>query len=166
MNKGCCLYPGSFDPVTVGHMDLIARAARLFDRVVVGVLHNPDKQGCFPVDKRVEMLKKACREMANVEVMAYGGLLAQLTKELGISCVVRGVRGGSDLENEMMMARINHRLNPEMETIFLPAAADKEEISASMVRQLASFGADISAYVPLEVLPDILAAFPQSYNQK
>ena len=159
MSKSCCLYPGSFDPVTLGHLDIIRRAARIFDTVVVGVLHNPDKQGCFPVSKRVDMLKKACRGLDNVEVIAYGGLLARLTQEREIRVVVRGVRGGSDLESETAMARINGQLHPGLETLLLPAAPDKAQISASMVRQLAAFGADLSPYVPSEVLPDILAAF-------
>ena len=161
MNNSRCLYPGSFDPVTLGHMDIIRRAAALFDTVVVGVLHNPEKQGCFPVQKRVEMLEKACADIPNAQVISYGGLLARLTEEMGISVVVRGVRGTADLESETAMARINHQLNPALETVFLPASPGKEEISASMVRQLAAFGADLSAYVPPQALPDVLAAFHQ-----
>ena len=159
MGKGICLYPGSFDPVTRGHMDIIRRAARVFDTVVVGVLHNPDKKGTFPVPKRVEMLEKACEGLNNVRVIAYGGLLAQCAREENISVVVRGVRGVADLESEAVMARINHQLNPDLETLFLPASPEMTDISASMVRQLAAFGADISPYVPEQALPDILAAF-------
>ena len=159
MSVNRCLYPGSFDPVTLGHMDIIRRAARIFDEVVVGVLHNPDKRGCFPVPKRVEMLEKACGDIPNVRVISYGGLLAQCARELGVSVVVRGVRGMADLESEAVMARINGQLNPGLETLFLPASPDKLDISASMVRQLASFGADLSPYVPEQALPDILAAF-------
>ena len=159
MNGSVCLYPGSFDPVTCGHMDVIRRCAQVFDTVIVGVLHNPDKIGCFPVDKRVEMLEKACAGMENIRVMAYGGLLADLARELGVSVVIRGVRSMTDMENEMMMARINRQLNPGLETFFLPASPQVEQISASMVRQLAAFGADIAPYVPSPVLPDVLAAF-------
>ena len=159
MKKTRCLYPGSFDPVTLGHMDVIRRAAKIFDTVVVGVLHNPDKQGCFPVEKRVELLKKACAGIKNVEVVSYGGLLAQFTKEQDIRVVVRGVRGAADLESETAMARINGQLHPGLETVFLPASPDREQISASMVRQLAAFGADLSAYVPPEALRDVLDAF-------
>ena len=155
MKETACLYPGSFDPVTLGHMDMIRRAAKLFDRVVVGVLHNPDKQGLFPVETRVRMLKEACRGIPGVEVISYGGLLAALTKESGIRVVIRGVRGGADLESETAMARINGRLNPELETLFLPASARYEEISASMVRQLMHFGADLTPYVPRAVLKEI-----------
>lgn len=154
-----CLYPGSFDPVTLGHMDMIRRASKLFDSVIVGVLYNPDKQGCFPPEKRVEMLEKACRGIPNARVIRYGGLLAELTKEMGVSVVIRGIRGGADLESEMTMARINRQLNPDLETLFLPADPACQEISASMVRQLALFGADLTPFVPQEALPDILAAF-------
>ena len=162
MGESRCLYPGSFDPVTLGHLDVIRRAAAMFDTVVVGVLHNPEKQGLFPVEKRVEMLEKACAGIPGVRVMAYGGLLARLTRELDIRVVVRGVRGAADLESETAMARINRRLNPDLETVFLPASPGKEEISASMVRQLAAFGADLSAFVPPQTLPDVLAAFHHS----
>ena len=159
MNPTRCLYPGSFDPVTVGHMDVISRAAAMFDTVVVGVLHHPEQRGCFPVEKRVEMLKKACAAFSNVQVISYGGLLARLAKEQGFRVVVRGVRGAGDLDSEMMMARINRQLCPGLETVFLPASPEKSDISATMVRQLASFGADLSQFVPLEALPDVLAAF-------
>ena len=159
MTPSRCLYPGSFDPVTLGHMDMIRRAAGLFDTVVVGVLHNPEKRGCFSVEQRVDMLKRACAGIPNVQVISYGGLLAQLTRETGITVVVRGVRGVSDLESETVMARVNRQLNPALETLFLPASPEVGEISASMVRQLAAFGADLSAYVPPEALQVILAAF-------
>lgn len=154
-----CLYPGSFDPVTLGHMNVISRAAGLFDQVVVGVLHNPDKRGCFSVEQRVAMLTKACKGIPNVQIVSYGGLLADLTRQMGIRTVIRGVRSAADVDSEMTMARINRTLNPGLETLLLPADARYQEISASMVRQLAFFGADLSPFVPQEVLPDILAAF-------
>ena len=157
--KGACLYPGSFDPVTRGHMDVIFRCTEIFDAVIVGVLYNPDKPGCFPVEKRVEMLKKACAGIEKIRVIAYGGLLAELSREMDVSVVVRGVRGLADLEYEMTMARVNRQLNPGLETVFLPASPDAEQISSSLVRQLAAFGADIAPYVPSPVLPDVLAAF-------
>lgn len=161
-----CLYPGSFDPVTSGHMDIIRRAAAMFDEVIVGVLHNPDKQGCFPVDERLELLRQACQDFPNVQVIAHAGLLAELTRSLDIRVVVRGVRGAADLENEATMARINHQLNPAQETIFLPASPELVDVSASMVRQLATFGADISPYVPKEVLPKIMDAFALHHRSK
>ena len=158
--KHCCLYPGSFDPVTLGHLDVIKRAAAIFDTVVVGVLHNPEKQqGRFSAEDRMDMLRRACEGIPNVEIIAWPGLLAQLTRETGIRVVVRGVRNGADLDSETTMAHINGQLDPGLETVFLPAAPDRVDVSASMVRQLAQFGADISNYVPSQVLPDILAAF-------
>ena len=158
----CCLYPGSFDPVTLGHLDIIRRAAAIFDTVVVGVLHNPDKQGLFSAGQRVDMLERACAEIPNVKIIAWPGLLAQLTRDTGIRVVVRGVRNAADLDSETTMAHINGRLDPGLETLFLPASPEHADVSASMVRQLASFGADISSYVPSQVLPDILAAFSKS----
>ena len=158
----CCLFPGSFDPVTLGHLDVIRRAAKIFDTVVVGVLHNPDKQGLFSVEQRMDMLRRSCADIPNVEIIAWPGLLARLTKETGIRVVVRGVRNTADLESETTMAHINGRLDPGLETVFLPASPGRADVSASMVRQLAAFGADISDYVPSQVLPDILAAFTQS----
>lgn len=157
--KHCCLYPGSFDPVTLGHLDIIRRAAGIFDTVVVGVLHNPDKQGRFSVEQRMDMLKRACEDIPNVEIIAWPGLLARLTQKAGIRVVVRGVRNGADLDSETTMAHINGQLDPGLETLFLPATPGLADVSASMVRQLAQFGADISNYVPSQVLPDVLAAF-------
>ena len=157
--KHCCLYPGSFDPVTVGHLDIIKRAAAIFDTVVVGVLHNPDKLGCFSVEQRMDMLRRACEGIPNVEIIAWPGLLTRLTQETGIRVVVRGVRNAADLDSETTMAHINGDLDPGLETLFLPASPEMTDISASMVRQLAAFGADISPYVPEQALPDILAAF-------
>lgn len=164
MKESVCLYPGSFDPVTNGHMDVILRAAAIFDRVIVGVLHNPDKQGVFSVEERVAMLKKACAKILNAEVIAHGGLLAELTKEMGIRVVIRGVRGVNDLESETVMARINAQLDPGLETLFLPASPECGDVSASMVRQLAQFGADISPYVPRAVLRDIRNKFAEHHK--
>ena len=162
MKESVCLFPGSFDPVTNGHMDVIRRAAKIFDRVVVGVLHNPDKRGLFSVDQRVEMLKKACADIPQAEVIAYGGLLADLTREKNIRVVIRGVRGTGDLESETAMARINGQLDPGLETLFLPASPGCGEISASMVRQLAQFGADLKPYVPRAVLRDIRKMYAET----
>ena len=150
--KRVCLFPGSFDPPTVGHMDLICRAAKLFDEVIVGVFYNPDKQGTFSADERVEMLTRACAEMERVRIVKDTGLLAEWTRRNKVNIVVRGVRGAADLENETMMAHINGQLNAGLETVFLPAGNGLQDVSSSIVRQLASFGADISPYVPAEIV--------------
>ena len=160
MSATICLFPGSFDPVTNGHMDIIRRAAGMFDTLIVGVFHNPEKRGCFPVEQRVDMLKRACEGLPNVEIVSDTGLVADFARKRGVTVLARGVRGMADLESETAMARVNHQLNPALETVFLPASPQAEQISASMVRQLASFGVDVSPYVPSPVLPDLLAAFP------
>ena len=162
MSAGKCLYPGSFDPVTLGHVDIIRRAAGIFDEVIVGVLHNPDKRGCFPVEKRLDMLRRECADFPNVRVIAYAGLMAECCREYGVTVAVRGVRGAADLEAEAAMAHINRRLNPALETLLLPALPEHVMISASMVRQLAMFHADISAYVPPQIVQDVRAAFDQT----
>ena len=154
-----CIYPGSFDPLTIGHMDVIRRASRLFDRVVVAVLHNPAKVGCFPVEQRLEMIRKACAAMPNVEADAFSGLLADYVDQLGAAAVVRGIRGEIDFPAETMMAQVNQRLNPQVETIFLLAKPEHACISSSMVREVASFGGDVSAFLPAEVIPYVTAAF-------
>ena len=157
--KTKCLYPGSFDPPTLGHLDIIQRAAGIFDEVVVGVLHNPEKQGCFPVEKRLEMLEKACRGIENVRFVSFGGLTADLAREMDIHVLVRGVRGMGDLEIETAQAHINQRLNPALETLFFPASPEKTEISSSFVRQLALFGAPLDAYLPTAIIEDVKARF-------
>lgn len=159
MSKRICMFPGSFDPVTKGHMDIIRRAARLFDEVIVAVMHNPEKRGCFSCEKRVEMLEKACKGIENVRVVSSAGLTAVFAREMGVCALVRGVRNQLDLENENDMAHINKMLAEEVETIYLPASLDKSNISSTYVRQLASFGADITPFVPMEVRDDIIRTF-------
>lgn len=159
MEKKRCLYPGSFDPPTLGHLDIIRRAAAIFDEVVVGVLHNPEKQGCFPVEKRLEMLKKACEGIENVRFVSFGGLTAELARQMEITVLVRGVRGMCDLESESAQAHINRQLNPDLETIFFPASPGMTLVSSTSVRQLAFFGAPLDAYLPAQILEDVKARF-------
>lgn len=159
MKKTIVMFPGSFDPVTRGHMDIIRRAARMFDKVIVAVMVNPEKKGCFPFEKRIEMLEKACSEMKNVSVIHATGLTAEVAREMNVTALVRGVRNVSDLEAENAMAHINGQLVDGLDTVYFPATMDKSNISSTFVRQLASYGADISAYVPEEVLDDIKSAF-------
>ena len=146
-----CLYPGSFDPVTNGHLDLIRRAARMFDRVYVGVLFNPDKKGLFTPTERVTMLEEVCTDIPNVRIVTWDGLTAELAGKMGVSCLIRGVRSCSDLDAEMPMARLNRMLCPGLDTVFLPASPQWEDISSSAVRQIAFFGGDISEMVPASV---------------
>lgn len=154
-----CLFPGSFDPVTNGHLDIIRRAAALFEKVYVGVLYNPDKQGTFTPEERAELIRLSCADLPNVEVYVSGGLTVDLLKDLGVRVAVRGVRSAADLESESLMARVNRQLYPEMETLFLPASAAQQDVSSSIVRQIASFGGDVSMFVPSPVAEAVRRKF-------
>lgn len=141
------LYAGSFDPVTRGHMDIITRASRLCDELIVAVMHNPDKRGAFPVKARVELLETACRELDNVRVIAHGGLLVDCAAENGVTAVVRGVRPLGDFETEYQMAQVNRMLGG-VETLLMTTSEDCASISSSIVRQIAGFGGNIEGLVP------------------
>ena len=134
-----CIYPGSFDPITIGHMDIIRRSTAIFDRVVVAVLHNPAKAGCFPVEERLALIRSACADMPQVSVESFGGLLVDFCKSRNIHVVVRGLRAVSDFENELQMAQVNRQLLPKLETIFMMTRPEHAPISSSVVRELAHF---------------------------
>ena len=151
MSRAICLFAGSFDPVTNGHLSLIRRAASRFDKVFVAVMRNPAKQGAFTVGERLAMLAEVCAPYGNVRVLAGEGLTAALAAQLNANVLLRGVRGMQDLESELTMARVNRRLNPGLETIFLLPEEGCEDVSSSLVRELASLGADFSVYVPPQV---------------
>lgn len=154
-----CIYPGSFDPITVGHMDLIRRASLLFDKVIVAVLHNPAKAGCFPVADRLALIRKACAHLSNVEVDSFSGLLADYVEKTGAIAVIRGLRNENDFANESLMAQVNQRINPHVETLMMMTKPEHACISSSVVREVASFGGDIAPFVPEEILADIQALF-------
>lgn len=154
-----CVYPGSFDPVTVGHLDVIRRAAAIFDEVIVTVMHNISKRGCFPVEERMALIVRAVREIPNVRVDKWDGLLVDYVRMNGACAVVRGLRAVSDFDTEMTMAQVNSQLLPGMETLFLMARPEHACISSSVVREAAAFGADISAFVPAQVAEEIRAHF-------
>ena len=161
MMERICVYAGSFDPVTVGHEDIIRRAAKLCDRLLVTVMYNPAKQGCFTVGERLELLTKVTRDLPNVEVDAWDGLMVDYVSKMGANFVVRGIRGVSDLESENNLAQLNARLLPGLETIFLMTKPELACISSSAVREAALFHADYSGFVPRCVLPDVKAHFDQ-----
>lgn len=144
--------PGSFDPVTLGHMDIISRACKIFDKVIVAVPVNPDKRASFTVEERMEMLRTVTKGM-NVEVDGVEGLLADYAKEKQAVAIVKGLRAMTDFEYEFQMALTNKKLNPEVETMFLPTSMEFMFLSSSMVKQIAGFGGDISHFVP-ECLQD------------
>lgn len=147
--------PGSFDPVTLGHMDIIRRASKIFDKVIVAVMVNPAKKTAFTLDERVALLKKATAEMDSVEVVGFDGFLADLARKRGACAIVKGLRAVSDFEYEFQMALINQKLNSELETMFLTTQAQNMYLSSSMIKDIASFGGDISSFVPACILSDI-----------
>ena len=140
--------PGSFDPVTLGHLDIITRASGMFGKVVVAVLVNSSKTATFSTEERIELLTEAVSGLPNVEIVSFEGLLAEYCKTCGIDTIVKGLRAVSDFEYEFQMAIANKKLNPKLETIFLTADADSTFLSSSMVREIGSMGGDISNFVP------------------
>lgn len=145
------IYPGSFDPVTLGHLDIIQRAARNCDELIVGVLNNRSKSPLFTVEERVAMLKDVVRNIPNVRIMAFSGLLVDFAREQGAHCIIRGLRAITDFEYELQMAQTNSILNKEIDTMFLTASNDYSYLSSTTVKEIASFGGDIKQFVPREV---------------
>lgn len=156
------IFPGSFDPVTLGHLDLIKRASSLCDELLVALLVNPDKQGLFSNQDRLDMLKEVCKPFPNVKVEQFSGLLADFARIKNIRLIVRGVRSNSDLEVESAMAQANGKLFSGLETMFLPASPGVMGISSSLVRQIASFHGDVSPFVPSGVAERIRQRFSTS----
>lgn len=147
--------PGSFDPVTLGHLDIINRARKIFDHLIVAVLVNPEKHTSFTVEERIDMLKRATADMTDVEVVGFEGLLADYAKIRDATAIVKGLRALSDFEYEFQMALTNKKLNPNLETLFLTTQSENMYLSSSIVKQVASFDGDISNFVPECILDDI-----------
>jgi pantetheine-phosphate adenylyltransferase len=146
------LYPGTFDPPTNGHLDLIERGAKLFDRLIVAILNNPGKDPLFTVEERVEMLKESTAALKNVSVATFDGLMVEFARKQGAKAVLRGIRAISDYEYEFQMALMNRRLAPEIETVFLQPAGRYSFVSSRMLKDVVSFGGDVSGLVPPNVL--------------
>lgn len=146
------LYPGTFDPPTNGHIDLIQRGSLLFEHLTVAILINPVKNPLFTVEERVEMLREATADLDNVSVATFNGLMVDFARNLGCSAVLRGIRAISDYEHEFQMALMNRRLAPEIETVFLQPAGRYSFISSRMLKEVFSFGGDVTGLVPSNVL--------------
>ena len=146
------LYPGTFDPPTNGHIDLIQRGARLFDHLIVSILNNPGKDPLFSVEERAEMLREAISGMNNVSVATFDGLMVDFAHQQGAKAVLRGIRAISDYEYEFQMALMNRRLAPDIETVFLQPAGRYSFVSSRMLKQVFAFGGDVSGLVPPNVL--------------
>jgi pantetheine-phosphate adenylyltransferase len=146
------LYPGTFDPPTNGHVDLIQRGSKLFEHLTVAILINPVKNPLFTVEERVEMLKEATASLPNVSIATFDGLMVEFARKQGASAVLRGIRAISDYEYEFQMALMNRRLAPEIETVFLQPAGRYSFISSRMLKEVFSFGGDVTGLVPPNVL--------------
>ena len=149
------IYPGSFDPVTTGHLNIIERAAKIFDKLIVCVMVNAGKRSpMFTREERVELLRRVTKEMPNVEVDCSAELLADYARRKGDCVIVKGLRAGSDFENEFQMALINHKINPNLDTMFLTAEHQFTYLSSSMVKELGSYDVDLTDFLPEEIIPD------------
>jgi pantetheine-phosphate adenylyltransferase len=160
------LYAGSFDPVTNGHLDVVRGAARLADRLVIAIGVHPSRAPLFSTEERVAMLKEVCapivaREKAVLECITFDDLVVQAAKRVSATLLIRGLRDGSDLDYEMQMAGMNGAMAPDIQTVFLPASPLVRPITATLVRQIAGMGGDVSAFVPPEVAKRLKAKFPR-----
>ena len=148
------IYPGSFDPVTSGHLNIIRRAANIFDRLIVCVMVNSAKTPMFSREERVELIRRVTADIPNVEVDSSTELLAEYAKSRGDCVIVKGLRAGSDFENEFQMALINHKINPALDTMFLTAEHQFTYLSSSTVKELGSYDVDLSDFLPEQIIPD------------
>ena len=153
------VYPGSFDPATYGHLDVIRRAAVSFDKVIVGVLHNSSKSPLFSVQERVNILEKATQDVPNVEVKPFEGLSVNFARENHAQVIIRGLRAVTDFEYEIQIAQTNKVEYPDLETIFLTTGLHYSYLSSTIVREFAAYGGDISRFVPAEIIPLIQAKY-------
>ena len=150
------VYPGSFDPVTYGHLDVIRRSARLVDELIVGVLNNKAKSPLFSAEERVRMLEEITKDMPNVRIVPFEGLLVDFARKLKADLVIRGLRAITDFEYELQMAQTNQKLEPGLETVFLTTSLEYSYLSSSTVKEVAAFGGDISRFVP-EIVAEQIA---------
>jgi len=154
------IYPGSFDPLTNGHVDIIERALKIFDKVIVSVMHNPKKTSLFSVQERVDMIRESIGRKANLEVDSFDGLLVDYTRMKNAVAIIRGMRAISDFENEFQMALMNRRLNRDVQTIFLMTGLRWIFTSSSIIKEVATFGGDITGMVPQPIKLKMLEKFP------
>lgn len=153
------LYPGSFDPITNGHMDMIIRSSKIVDELVVGVLNNSTKNSLFSIDERVSMIKEMTSDIENVTVTSFEGLMVDYMDKIGATIVVRGLRAVTDFEYELQIAQTNHKVNPKIDTIFLTTSLEYAYLSSTIVKEFASYGGDISNFVPERFIKDIYAKY-------
>ena len=160
------IYPGSFDPVTLGHLNIIKRASQCFEKVIVCVMINSNKTGMFTPEERVEFLRRSTERFSNVEVDFSDELLAEYAKRKKAHVVVKGLRAVSDFEQEVQMAVINRKLNPRLETMFLASSEKYTYLSSTIVKEMARYGADLSDFVPREIVDDVNKRMKQLQERK
>ena len=160
------VYPGSFDPVTLGHIDIIQRTAKMFDKVIIGVLRNRSKSPLFTAEERVELLKQVTADIPNVEVQSFQGLLIDFVRQNHANVIVRGLRAITDFEYELQMSQTNRKVAPEVDTIFFTTSLEYAYLSSSIVKEVAQYGGDISAFVAEPVEKAIKQKFAQRNNNK
>ena len=151
------IYPGSFDPITYGHLDIINRASKLCDELIIGVLNNNQKNPLFSISERVSMIKELTENLENVRVMCFEGLLVDFAKDNDASVIIRGLRAVTDFENEIQLAQSNKVQYPELETLFMTTSLQYSYLSSTVAKEFASYGGDISLFVPAQVIPLIEA---------
>jgi pantetheine-phosphate adenylyltransferase len=159
------VYPGSFDPVTNGHLDIIERASKIFDKLIVAVLVNPNKTPVFDIEERVELLKETTEHLPNVEVKAFKGLLIDFMKQENAKVIVKGLRAVSDFEYEFQMALLNKKLEPSIETIFMMTNSKYSYLSSSMVKEVARFGGCIEDLVPEKIAKKVMKKLNKKYAE-
>jgi pantetheine-phosphate adenylyltransferase len=159
------VYPGSFDPVTNGHIDLIERSAAVFDRLIVAILRNADKTPLFSVEERVEMMEEATRHLDNVTVTSFAGLLVDFADQIGANVIVRGIRYISDYEYELQMALMNRRLSDKVETVFMMPAEAYSFLSSKLVKEIAQFGGSVEGFVPPVVEKRLCSKFQMKLSR-
>ena len=159
------IYPGSFDPVTLGHLDIIRRSSSLVDHLIVGVLNNSTKTPLFSVEERVNMLREVTKDLPNVEVLSFSGLLVDFAAEHNVSVIIRGLRAVTDFEYELQMAQTNRVLAKDVDTMFLTTSLEYAYLSSTTVKEAAYFGADISKFAPEYVVEKVREKFAQKGNK-
>lgn len=160
------VYPGSFDPITNGHLDIIERSSKIFDKLIIAILRNPDKKNpLFDVEERIELIRKSTAHIKNVEVESFDGLLVNYMKERNANVIIKGLRAVSDFEYELQMAHMNHKLDPNVETLFMMTSAQNSFLSSSIVKQVGQFKGCIKGLVPDVILKDVIRQIDQKYNK-
>jgi pantetheine-phosphate adenylyltransferase len=160
------IYPGSFDPVTIGHLNIIRRAADIFDKLTVCVMVNAGKNPMFSLEERVELIRRVTEDLPNVEVDYSSELLAEYARKKGKCVIVKGLRAGSDFESEFQMAMINHKINPDLDTMFLTSEHQYTYLSSSIVKELGRYHVDLSDFLPEAIIPDFVQRIQQVQGGK